>query len=185
MSVVWHLHRPREEFYPNRNTVRGTITGTGRPGNPVLTQVTVENLARRIRAGVTYRCLVDTWYRTEGTHDDVPTFEIQWPYDEDGDGIPDRDRLLFHWANAVRNRKGKLILLGCVATGEEYVEDMWETAYPGEVDLLPPSARNLPGVSSSRDSFRKFMVHNAGLREFMLKVTEDAPPELLEREAAA
>lgn len=162
-EVVWQLHR--DELSQETNTARGVLNGRGAPGQEIITLQTVENLARRIPAGHAYRCVRDYWYGGK-----VPTFEIIWPWDDDHDGRPDRDRLLFHWANAVRNRGGELILLGCVAPGLERVQPVWETFFPGED--LPELAQGLPGVASSRDAFQTFMEHNDGLEEFTLKVTE-------------
>jgi len=166
MSVVWQLHR--DDFDAEANTVRGVLNGKGNPGNEILTLPTVENLGRRIPAGRSYLCKLDWWYR--GELPDVRTYEIIWPDDLDGDGLPDRDRLLFHWANAVRGRDGKLDLLGCVAPGLELVDDVWETFFP-EADL-PALARRLPGIADSRRAFGRFMSANDGLSEFVLKVTE-------------
>ena len=157
---LWHL--VRDDLHEARNTVRGFLTYKG---DETVVLQTVENWARRIPPG-DYECVRDFWYGG-----DVATWEIIWPHDLDGDGQPDRDRLLFHWANAVRNRGGELILLGCVAPGLGRVEDMWETAYPGTE--LPPAARNLPGVSSSRKAFAEFeRVTDPGTERFVLRVTE-------------
>jgi len=122
-------------------------------------------LSRRIPAGHAYECVADYWHGG-----DMPTWEIIWPWDADGDGRPDRDRLLFHPANAVRNRGGELTLLGCVAPGLARVDNVWETFYPGEP--VHELARGLPGVSSSRDAFQRFSTNNAGIERFTLKVTE-------------
>lgn len=172
-EIVWQLHR--DDFNPEKNTVRGVLNGRGRDGQEIIVLQTVENLRRRIPAGHAYQCVADYWYGGES-----PTWEIIWPWDEDGDGQPDRDRLLFHWANAVRNKVGKLILLGCVAPGLERVDDVWETFYPDEIP--PPLARGLPGVASSKAAFQRFARHNEGVESFVLKVTE-VPPPLLDTEA--
>lgn len=166
-DIVWHLHR--DDFHPEKNTVRGKLNGRGGEGREVIALETVENLARRIRAGHDYRCHAD-YYHAGG----YPTFEIEWPWDEDGDGHPDRDRLLFHAANAVRNRGGELSLLGCVAPGTTRVDSVWETFYPGEP--LHELARGLPGVAASRQAFERFMSHNDGVESFVLRVTEEGAP---------
>lgn len=162
-EIVWQLHR--SDFNRAKNTVRGVLNGRGAEGSEIITLPTVENLNRRIPAGHAYECVADYWHGGQ-----MPTWEIVWPWDEDGDGVPDRDRLLFHPANAVRNRGGELILLGCVAPGLERVDNVWETFNPGE--SLPELAKGLPGVSSSRDAFKKFAANNQGVERFTLKVTE-------------
>lgn len=162
-DIVWHLHR--DDFHPEKNTVRGVLNGRGREDQEVIVLQTVENLKRRIPAGEDYRCAAD-YYHGGG----YPTWEIIWPWDEDDDGDPDRDRLLFHAANAVRNRGGELSLLGCIAPGLTRVDDVWETFYPGE--QLHERARGLPGVASSRDAFERFAAHNRDVQAFVLRVTE-------------
>lgn len=164
-DIVWHLHR--DDFHPEKNTVRGKLTGRGREDAEVIVLETVENLARRIPAG-DYQCLEDYYHGG-----DYPTWEIQWPWDEDGDGEPDRDRLLFHAANAVRNEHGKVILLGCVAPGLTRVDSVWETF--GKTPH--PLAAHLPGVASSRNAFDRFSEHNRGVQSFVLRVTEEPQPE--------
>lgn len=161
-DIVWHLHR--DDVQEQANTVRGKLTGRGRDGMEVIVLETVENWARRIAPG-DYQCVADYWHGGQ-----METWEIIWPHDEDGDGQPDRDRLLFHPANAVRNRGGELSLLGCIAPGLTRVDDVWETFYPGEdVHQL---ARQLPGVGSSRDAFRQFARHNEDVESFVLRITE-------------
>jgi len=160
--ALWHLHR--DDPHPEKNTVRGFLTFLG-DGPPVVLQ-TVENLQRRIVTG-TYQCVRDFWHGGQ-----LETFEIIWPWDEDGDGQPDRDRLLCHPANAVRNRGGELILLGCVAPGLERVDDVWET-FPGQDPH--ELARKLPGVSSSRTAFKRFMEATGELDSFELEITELTP----------
>ena len=144
VNPLWHL--VRDDFHPDTNTVRGFMT---HGGDAVCVLQTVENYARRIPAG-DYECVRDYWYRG-----DMETWEIIYP-DEDGDGVPDRDRLLFHPANAVRNEGGELILLGCIAPGRERVT-MW----------------GQPGVSASRDAFSEFeLVTGLWTERFWLRVTE-------------
>lgn len=162
-EIVWQLHR--DDFLPEKNTVRGVLNGRGAEGSDIITLHTVENLARRLPANHAYECVADYWYGGQ-----MDTWEIIWPWDEDGDGRPDRDRLLFHPANAVRNRGGELSLLGCVAPGLERVDEVWETFYPGEP--IHELAKGLPGVASSRDAFRRFAKNNQGVTNFVLKVTE-------------
>ena len=155
MSVWWHLHR--DEFRPDKDTVRGTITGTGR-GSEVLALQTVERMKVLIPPGE-YLCQYDYWHTG-----DRPAYEIIWPWDEDGDGQPDRDRLLIHPANAIRNRHGEYSLHGCIAPGLVRAE-FWGNA-------TSPLAKNLPGVGGSVRAFNAFMKANEGLKEFMLKITE-------------
>ena len=159
--ILWHL--VRDDFHELKNTVRGFVTWVGE-GNEGLVLQTVENLTRRIPPGV-YDCVRD-YYHGGG----YPAFEIIWPHDEDGDGEPDRDRLLVHAANAVRNRGGELSLLGCIAPGLSRVDDTWETFYPDDVEKLPARARNLPGVTSSKTALERFMAPNPD--RFRLRVTE-------------
>lgn len=161
-EIVWQLHR--DDPHPDKNTVRGVLNGRGVGGDQIVLQ-TVENLSRRIPAGHTYECVADYWHGGQ-----MDTWEIIWPWDEDGDGQPDRDRLLFHPANAVRNRGGELTLLGCVAPGLGRVDDCWETFYPGS--QCHALAVGLPGVASSRDAFRQFARANDGVERFSLVVTE-------------
>lgn len=160
MSVVWGLHR--DEFTPAKDTVRGVLSGMG-SGPHLKVFQTVERLSTLIPDGE-YLCRLDWWYR--GDKPDVRTYEIIWPHDEDGDGQPDRDRLLFHYANAVRNRHGRWILRGCVAPGLVRAQ-FWGNA-------TTPEAENLPGVGGSGRAHKAFMIANSGLREFMLKVTSNA-----------
>jgi hypothetical protein len=134
----------------------------GKPGGEVQTFQTVERFRTLIPSGHTYRCVYDYWHGG-----DRPAYEIIWPWDEDGDGQPDRDRLLIHPANAVRNRGGEFSLLGCIAPGLVRAE-FWGNATS---DL----AKNLPGVGGSVRAFNAFMAANEGVREFMLKITGDAP----------
>lgn len=162
-DIIWQLHR--DDFSPDTNTVRGILNGRGREGQEIITLQTVENLARRIPAGHDYQCQADYWHGG-----DMPTWEIIWPWDDDHDGRPDRDRLLFHPANAVRNRGGELSLLGCVAPGLTRVDDVWETFYPGEP--IHDLAKGLPGVASSRKAFEQFAEHNRDVESFVLRVTE-------------
>lgn len=162
-EIVWQLHR--DDFRPEKNTVRGLLNGRGAEGSEIITLQTVENLARRIPANHTYECRADYWHGGK-----MATWEIIWPWDEDGDGRPDRDRLLFHPANAVRNRGGELSLLGCIAPGLDRVDDVWETFYPGEP--VHDLAVGLPGVSSSRRAFGMFAANNKGVERFTLAVTE-------------
>lgn len=166
-DIVWQLHR--DDFHPATNTVRGILNGRGREGQEIITLETVENLARRIPALQDYQCVMDHYHRG-----DYPAYEIIWPWDEDGDGRPDRDRLLIHAANAVRNRGGELSLLGCVAPGLQRVDSVWETFYPGEP--LHDLAKGLPGVASSKPALRTFMEHNRGVESFVLRVTEVPQP---------
>lgn len=145
-APLWHL--VRDDFHPDHNTVRGFMTFMG-GGDAVVLQ-TVENFARRIPPG-DYECTRDYWYGGK-----MATWEIQWPDDLDGDGVPDRDRLLFHPANAVRNQGGELALLGCIAPGTDRVE-IW----------------GQPGVSSSRVAFANFeAVTKPTTERFTLRVTE-------------
>lgn len=143
--------------------MRGKLEGGGG-----LVLETVENLTARIPPG-DYRCTADYWFGGE-----MGTWEIQWPHDEDGDGVPDRDRLLFHPANAVRNRGGELCLRGCIAPGMERVDATWEAFYIGA--SLHPLARDLPGVGSSRIAFSRFAERLDGVDEFTLRVTEEPWP---------
>jgi len=165
-DIVWHLHR--DHFDLGANTVRGVLTGRGREGQPHITLHTVENMARRIPPHE-YQCVAD-FYHGGG----YATWEIIWPWDEDQDGRPDRDRLLFHAANAVRNRGGELSLLGCVAPGMTRVENVWETFYPGEP--LHDMAKLLPGVGASKKAFNLFAKHNLDVESFVLRVTEVPAP---------
>lgn len=167
MSIVWQLHR--DDFDFATNTVRGILNGRGRSDAEIIVLQTVENLSRRIPSGHDYTCRRDFYHGGQ-----YEAFEIEWPWDEDGDGRPDRDRLLIHAANAVRNRGGELSLLGCVAPGLARVDRVWETFYPGEP--LHDLAKGLPGVSSSRTALKNFMQNNRGLDEFLLRVTEVSPP---------
>ena len=168
--MLWKLHR--DELHPKVDTARGKLVGRSALTGHELVLHTVEALAARIPAGHTYLCTLDTWHRDEGLEDDVPTFEVQWPWDDDGDGLPDRDRILLHWANAVRNRKGRVLLRGCIAPGISRVDNMWEVATGLPSAELPLLARSLPGVTDSRKAFWLFMQAVAGLREFKLEVTE-------------
>ena len=160
--MLWHLHR--DDFHEDKNTVRGFLTHLGADDGVVLQ--TVENLARRIPPG-DYECVRDFYHRG-----DYATWEIIWPWDEDGDGQPDRDRLLFHAANAVRNRGGELSLLGCIAPGLKRVDDFWETSDPQKP--IHDLARNLPGVASSRVAFSNFeATTDPNTKTFTLRITED------------
>ena len=156
MSVWWHVHR--NDWHPKKDTVRGMIEGTGTQGSPKTFQ-TVERISTLIPAGE-YLCKYDYWHGGK-----MPAYEIIWPHDEDGDGHPDRDRLLIHPANAIRNKGGEFILLGCIALGMGRAEFWGPDA--------PPLARDLPGVTSSRIAVASFMKANDGLKEFMLKITEE------------
>lgn len=156
MSVWWHVHR--DDWHHEKDTVRGAITGTGRTAG-VKVFHTVERVGTLIPPGQ-YLCKLDYWHGGK-----MPAYEIIWPWDEDGDGQPDRDRLLIHPANAIRNKGGEYILLGCIALGMD-VGTFW---HGDDVHRL---ARDLPGVTSSRTAVRKFMESNQGLNEFMLKITE-------------
>ena len=145
VTPLWRLHR--DDFHDKANAVRGFLTYLG---EEVCVLQTIENLARRIPPG-DYECVRDYWYRGS-----METWEIIWPHDEDGDGQPDRDRLLFHPANAVRNEGGELILLGCVAPGMERVE-IW----------------GQPGVASSRVAFARLEeVTGTDTERFTMRVTE-------------
>lgn len=156
---LWHLHR--DDFHPDKNTVRGFLTHMVEDSGVVLQ--TVENLERRIPPG-DYECVKDYWH---GGHMD--TWEIIWLFDEDGDGQPDRDRLLFHPANAVRNVGGELLLLGCIAPGLKRVDNFWETGGKNP----HPLAAHLPGVSSSRPAFANFeSATKPSTKRFTLRVTE-------------
>lgn len=158
MSVWWALHR--DDWHPAKDTVRGTLVGKG-TGDRILTLDTVERISTLIPAA-SYLCRLDYWYGGG-----VPTYEIIWPHDLDGDGEPDRDRLLFHPANAVRNFGGEIILRGCVAPG------MSRAMFWGP--SAPAVAQGLPGVTQSVAAFRSFMAANFGLREFMLRITGSPP----------
>lgn len=162
MSTWWHVHR--DDWHHDRDTVRGVINGTGRTAGIKVFQ-TVERIQTLIPPG-DYLCKLDYWYTGK-----MPAYEIIWPWDEDGDGQPDRDRLLIHPANAIRNIGGEYILRGCLALGEKRLDDFWENARQ-EGQTVHPLAANLPGVTSSRTSVRRFMEANTGLGEFMLKITE-------------
>lgn len=157
MSVVWQVHR--DDWHHDKDTVRGKLNGAGRPGNEVQVFETVERIGTLIPPGE-YLCKFDYWHGGK-----MPAYEIIWPWDEDGDGQPDRDRLLIHPANAIRNKGGEYILLGCIAPG------MGRATFWGPD--APPLAQGLPGVTSSRDAMKKFMAANDGLGEFILKITEE------------
>lgn len=162
MSVWWHIHR--DDFIPEDDTVRGRITGTGK-ANRVQTFETLERISTLIPPGE-FLCTLDYWHNGK-----MPAYEIQWPWDKDGDGRPDRDRLLIHPANAIRNKGGEYLLLGCVALGERRLDNFWEAAKKPE-EKIHPLAQGLPGITSSRKSIKAFMLANEGLKEFMLKITE-------------
>lgn len=154
-DVVWHVHR--NDWHPTKDTVRGTIVGTG-TGSEVKSFHTVERISTLIPAG-DYECHYDYWHRG-----DRPAYEIIWPWDEDGDGQPDRDRLLFHPANAIRNKGGEYILMGCIAMGQG-VGTFWGPD-------APAIARDLPGVTSSVAAFTEFMAANDEVPTFTLRITE-------------
>jgi len=158
MEPLWHLHR--DDFHVDKNTVRGFMTYLG---DAQLVVQTVENLGRRIAAG-DYECVRDYWHGGS-----MPTWEIIWPHDEDGDGMPDRDRLLFHPANTVRNVGGELTLLGCIAPGTARVDNFWEAGGKSP----HPLAAMLPGVSASRAAFANFEATTGKDTErFVLRITE-------------
>lgn len=161
MSVWWHIHR--NDWHHDKDTVRGVIEGSGRTEG-VKVFHTVERISTLIPPG-DYLCRLDYWYGGK-----MPAYEIIWPWDEDGDGEPDRDRLLVHPANAVRNFGGEIILRGCVSLGLGLGTFWW----PKEDGTQPHKlARDLPGVTHSKAATQRFMSANDGLSEFMLKFTEE------------
>ena len=161
--IVWHIHR--DDWRHGDDTVMGRITGTGR-GNRVLNLLTLERISTLIPDG-DYDCTRDYWHGGE-----MVAFEIQWPWDLDGDGRPDRDRLLIHPANAIRNIGGEYILLGCVALGERKLDNFWEVAKRPD-QVVHPLAAGLPGITASQKSIRTFMDANAGVDQFQLRITSE------------
>ncbi len=165
-KVVWHVHR--DDFRADKDTVRGVITGVGAHTDDAKVQTfqTLERISTIIPAGE-YLCTLDYWHGG-----DMPAYEIQWPWDEDGDGRPDRDRLLIHPANAIRNKGGEYILLGCIALGSGRAENFWD-----HTDGVHPLAKGLPGITASREAVRRFMDANRGVEQFTLVITEHSGGE--------
>ena len=158
-DVVWHMHR--HDWHPDRDTVRGTLVGSGgAKGALAQTFHTVERISTIIPAG-DYTCAHDYWHRGK-----MPAYEIIWPWDEDGDGQPDRDRLLFHPANAIRNKGGEYCLLGCIAMGRG-LGTFWGA------EARKAEAKDLPGVTHSVAAFKDFMKANHEVLVFTLRITEE------------